>query len=86
MLEADICYKEEIDSTSQALARTLPMMSDHRTSTVRSHGKFVDHYRFSSHYWSHFPQSLTKRLGKTPFSVNFNVSLCPKIRHRYLAR
>ena len=80
MLEADICYKEGNDSgLSQAL--TLPM-----TSTLRSHGKLVDHNRFLSQYWPHFPQSLTKKLGKTLFSTNFDVSLCPKTPRRSLAR
>ena len=88
MLEADICYKEENGIASQALTRSLPMMSGHRTSALRSRasGKLVDHYRFLSHYWPHFPQSLTKKLGKSPFSTNFNVSFCPKTRRRSLAR
>ena len=87
MLEADICYKEGNDiAPSQALTRTLPMMSGHRTSALRSRGKLVDHDRFLSQYWPHFPQSLTKKLGKSPFSMNFDVSLGPKTRRRSLAR
>ena len=87
MLEADICYKEENDIASQASRRTLLMMSGHsRTSALQSRGKLVDRDRFLSQYWPHFPQSLTKKLGKSPFSTNFNVSLCPKTRLRSLAR
>jgi hypothetical protein len=86
MLEADIRYKEENDFASQALTQTLPMMFGHRTSALRSRGKLVDHDRFLSQYWPHFPQSLTKKLGKSPFSTDFNVSLCPKTRRRSLAR
>lgn len=67
MLEADICYKEGDDiALSQALTRTPRMMSDHRSSALRSGGKFVDHDRFLSQYWPHFPQSLTKKLGESP--------------------
>ena len=64
MLEADICYKEENDPAFQALTRTL----GHRTSALRSRGKLVDHDRFLSQYWPHFPQLLTKKLGESPFS------------------
>ena len=64
MLEADICYKEENDFTIQGLTRTL----GHRTSALRSRGKLVDNVRFLSHYWPHFSQLLTKKLGKSPFS------------------
>ena len=68
MLQADICYKEEIEiASSQASTRTLPMMSSHRASALRSPGKLVNHDRFLSQYWSHFPQSLTKKLSK--FSI-----------------
>ena len=64
MLEADICYKERNDiALSQPSTRTLPMTSGHRTSALRSRGKLVDHDRFVSQYWPHFPQSLTKKLG-----------------------
>ena len=85
MLEADICYNE-LEGNDIALTRTLPMMSGHRTSALRSRGKLVDHDRFLSHYWPHFPQSLTKKLGKSPFSMNSNFSLCPKTRRRSLTR
>lgn len=86
MLEADIYYKDENDIASQALAGTLPMMSGHKTSALRSRGKLVDHNRFLSHYWPHFSQSLTKKLGKSPFSTNFNLSLFPKMCRRSLVR
>ena len=86
MLENDIYCKEENDIASQALTRTLPTMSGHRTSALRSRGNIVDHDRFLSQYWPHFPQSLTKKLGKSPFPTNFNVSFCPKTRRRSLAR
>ena len=82
-----LCYKEGNDiALSQALTRTLPMMSGRRTSGLRSRGKLVNHDRFLSQYWPHFPQSFTKKLGKSPFSMNFNVSLCPKARRRSLVR
>ena len=84
MLEADICSKEENDIASQALTQTLPMMSG--PSALQSRGKLVDEFRFLSQYWPHFPQSLTKKLGKSPFSRNFNISLCPKTRCRSSAR
>ena len=74
MLEADICYKEGNDvELCQALTRTLLMTSGHRTSALRSRGKLVDRDRFLSQYWPHFPQPLTKKLGKSPFSMNFEV-------------
>ena len=64
MLEADICYKEGNDiPLSQALTRSLPMMTCHKASALRPRGKLVDHDRFLSQYWPNFPQPLTKKLG-----------------------
>jgi hypothetical protein len=62
MLEADIEEGNDI-ALSQALTRTLPMISGRRSSALRSRGKLVNHFRFLSQYWPHFPQPLTKKLG-----------------------
>lgn len=78
MLEGDICYQEENDtSLPKASTRTLAAISGHRPSVLRSRGKLVNHDRFLSHYWPHFSQSLTKKLSKLSFYINFNISPCP---------
>lgn len=87
MLEADICYKEQNhDPSSQASTRTPVMISGHRASPSRTRGKLVTHDRFLSEYWPHFSQILTKKLSKSSFCLNFNISLCPKTRRQSLAR
>ena len=83
MLEADIAEKNDIAS-SQALTQTLPMLSGQRASSLC--GKLVNRDRFLSHYWPHFSQSLTKKLGKFSFYINFDISPCTKTRRLYLMR
>ena len=83
MLEADIAEKNDIVS-SQTLTRTLPMLSGQKASPLC--GKLVNRNRFLSHYWPHFSQLLTKKLGKFSFYMNFIISLCLKTRRRYLMK